>query len=240
MIVQQSNNLFLRFFLLLLLVCLPVILLIFGIYGSFLFTFLIPLFWQLVVCNKPVKSLGLSKNRIISSILIGIISGIGIALAGGFLLRLINISNDKFVDLGSLQFSFAFLDISFPLEKELGYQLLTKSLYPAGFFIYLLFSIFIIGLGEEIFWRGFIQKKIAKYLPVNLSIWATAVLFSSIHFYIFEILSVKKSFIFLIIIAIAGVVWGYLFNYFKNIWVSAISHGLAAFIIWKYYFFVVL
>jgi hypothetical protein len=39
------------------------------------------------------------------------------------------------------------------------------------------------------------------------------------------------------LIAIGGIVWGYLFDVLKNIWVVAISHGITSAIIWKYFFF---
>ncbi len=115
--------------------------------------------------------------------------------------------------------------------------MLTTSNSTIGLLIYLMFSIFVIGLGEEFFWRGFIQTKISDRLPVNVAIWLTAISFAFIHCYIFTILPIKAGIIFLALIFIAGLIWGYLFKYFNNVWSSAISHGVVAFVIWKYYFF---
>jgi hypothetical protein len=33
-----------------------------------------------------------------------------------------------------------------------------------------------------------------------------------------------------------GVFWGYLFEYFDNLSSPALSHGILAFVIWRYYF----
>ena len=136
-----------------------------------------------------------------------------------------------------LQFSIGAFNIAFPLQKEFGYRLLSMSNSAVGMCIYLIFCIFVIGLGEEIFWRGFIQKKLFGYFSTNKSIWFTAILFSLIHFYIFTILPVRIGILFLALIALVGGIWGYLFKYYDNVWSSAVSHGIVAFIIRKYYFF---
>jgi hypothetical protein len=136
-----------------------------------------------------------------------------------------------------LQFNVGQFCVAFPLQKELGYRLLTASNSTIGLFIYLIFSILVIGLGEELFWRGFIQAKISDRFPANVSIWFTAILFALIHCYIFTILPIKIGISFLALIFIVGLIWGYLFKYFNNVWSAAISHGIVAFIIWKYYFF---
>jgi membrane protease YdiL (CAAX protease family) len=215
----------------------PFILLTKGIYGSFLFTFSIPLLWQIGLTGQSIDSLGLSKNRIRPSIVVGLISGLAIGLLGGYVLKLGGISGNAYSGLDKLRLSFGSFNITFPLQKELGYQLLTRSGSFEGILIYLVFCIFAIGLGEELFWRGFIQRKISNYVTVKASIWLTAFLFASIHFYILLILPVKTGIFFIALIALLGAFLGYLFEHFNNIWPAAISHGTVAFIIWKYYFF---
>jgi membrane protease YdiL (CAAX protease family) len=176
-------------------------------------------------------------NSIKSSIIIGLLSGCILGFLGGNLLKFLGITGYVYSNLHRLQFSIGALNIDFPLQKELGYRLLKVSTTPVGVYVYLLFSIFVIGLGEEIFWRGFIQKKISDYSSMDAAIWLTAVLFAAIHFYIFAVIPINAGICFLVLIAISGVCWGYLFKYFNNVWSAAISHGSAAFIIWKYYFF---
>ncbi|MBN3038687.1 MAG: CPBP family intramembrane metalloprotease [Candidatus Omnitrophica bacterium] len=227
----------LRWFILLLLFCTPLILLSLGIYGSFLFTFSIPIFWQLFICKKPISSLGLTRIRVKPAVIAGLISAVALALLGGSLIRLIGLSGYTYTETHSLQFSFAGFNIVFPLERELGYRLLMRSDTWPGLLAYLIFSVFAIGLGEELFWRGFIQRKIAQRFSTTVSIWLTALFFASIHFYIFAVLPAKTGLIFLSMIALVGIAWGYLFERFNNIWAPAISHGVVAFVIWKYYFF---
>jgi len=234
---EISANVFFRVSICLLAIILPILLLSKGIYGSFIFTFSIPVIWQIGFLGKSGETLGLKINSIKPSIIAGVITGCLLGFIGGFFLRLIGITGYVFNNVNKLQFSIGSFSFDFPLQKELGYRLLNISSTPIGLCVYLLFSIFLIGFGEEIFWRGFIQKKVSSYLPVNLSIWLTAILFASIHFYIFTILPIKIGIYFLFLIAISGLAWGYLFKYFNSVWSSAISHGISAFIIWKYYFF---
>ena len=221
----------------LLAILLPAILLIKGIYGSFIFTFSIPLIWQVGFSGKQFSSLGLRRNSIKSSIIIGLVSGCILGFVGGNLLKFLGITGYVYNNMNKLQFSIGAFNIVFPLQKELGYQLLAMSNSLVGMTVYLIFCFFLIGFGEELFWRGFIQKKISGYLSANTSIWLTAILFALIHFYIFTILPIKIGICFLFLIAISGVAWGYLFKYSSNVWSPAISHGITAFIIWKYYFF---
>ena len=218
-------------------IIIPILLLSRGIYGSFIFTFSIPILWQIGLFGKSVESLGIRVGSIKSTLFAGVASGCLLGYLGGTLLKSLGITGYIYNNTDNLQFSIGVFNIFFPLQKEIGYRLLSISNSPVGVCAYLIFCIFVIGLGEEIFWRGFIQKKISGYLPANMSIWVTAFLFSMIHFYIFTILPIKTGISFLVLIAFAGGMWGYLFKYFGNIWSAAISHGITTFVIWKYYFF---
>lgn len=218
-------------------IILPIIFLIKGIYGSFIFTFSIPIIWQIGFLGKTISSLGLRVNSIKFSILTGVVSGCLIGFFGGSLLKYLGITGYFYNAAHRLQFSIGAFNSAFPLQKELGYRLLNMSNSTVGICIYFLFCILVIGLGEEIFWRGFVQKKLSGYLSPHKSVWVTAVLFALIHFYIFTILPVKTGISFLVLIALVGGIWGYLFKYFDNVWSSAVSHGVVACIIWKYYFF---
>ncbi len=232
-----SQSAILRLCISFVLIFLPAIFLIKGIFGSFIFTFSIPIIWQVSFLGKPISSLGIKFNSIKSSIIIGVITGLSLGFIGGNLLKVLGVTRYVFTTMHKLQFNVGQFCVAFPLQKELGYRLLTASNSTIGLFIYLMFSILVIGLGEELFWRGFIQSKISDRLPVNVSIWLTAILFALIHCYIFTILPIKIGISFLALIFIVGLIWGYLFKYFNNVWSPAISHGVVAFIIWKYYFF---
>lgn len=232
-----NQSIILRLCVLFVAVLLPAILLIKGIYGSFLFTFSIPIIWQVSLLGRPIGSLGFKFNSIRPSIVVGVITGLSLGFIGGILLKALGATGYMFTSMHKLQFNVGQFSVAFSLQKELGYRLLTASNSTIGLCLYLMFSILIIGLGEELFWRGFIQSKLSDRLNANASIWLTAILFALIHCYIFTILPVKIGVGFLALIFMAGLVWGYLFKYFDNLWSAAISHGIVAFMIWKYYFF---
>jgi membrane protease YdiL (CAAX protease family) len=217
-------------------VLVPVILLLKGIYGSFLFTFSIPVLWQVVYLKGSLSFLGLKKRSLAISLVLGVASGIILGLLGGKVLQLLGLTGHSFISSDSLGVGIGAFKVSFSLAKELGYQLLAKSSTTIGLILYFLFNILLVGLGEEILWRGFIQRKIARKTTVTAAIWITAALFALIHFYIFIILPFGKGIILLVLIGIAGAIWGYLCERMGSIWGAAVSHGIAAAIIWKYYF----
>ncbi|MEA3489361.1 MAG: type II CAAX endopeptidase family protein [Candidatus Omnitrophota bacterium] len=215
----------------------PLLLLAFGVYGSFSFTFSIPLVWQIGILGEGLRSLGLKRRSLWPSITAGILTGLIIAFFGGFILRALGMTCyhiDRAGEINNFLQSFG-LRISF--QGELGFRLLTAGNELIWVFSSLIFSIFLVGLGEEIFWRGFIQRKISKALPKNASIWITAVLFSLVHFYIFFIIPFKEGLFLLGLIALTGAIWGYLYEYFGNIWGPALSHGITAFLVWRYFVF---
>jgi len=233
----KNNGFILRVSIFLLLVLLPAILLTKGVYGSFIFTFSIPLIWNVVLCGKPVDSLGLRRSSL-RQLFVGGLTGCLLGVAGGLTLKYFGIVGHSFGDSSSQRFALGRWSVSFALGNEFSYRLLGASSSVVGLYIYLSFSILVIGLGEELLWRGFIQQKIARYLPVNWAIFVTSILFALIHFYIFTILDLKAGFVVLCLIAIAGGAWGFLFSKYGSIWPLAVSHGVAAFILWKYFFFV--
>lgn len=225
-----------RLLITLVLIGMPCILLSKGIYGSFIFCFSIPIIWQVAYLNKPLSSLGIKTKFLPISIGLGILSGLIFGLLGGKIFQFLGLASHAINNTQKVGFEIGSLKVDFLLAKELGYQLLMMSNNIKGLLIYVLFSVFVIGLGEELFWRGFIQRKIANKVTKSASIWLTAALFSVIHFYLFIILPITQSIILLSLIGVIGIVWGYLYEKTNNIWSVAISHGITAAIIWKHFF----
>ena len=217
-------------------ISMPCILLVKGIYGSFIFSFSIPILWQVAYLRKPLSSLGIKTKSLFVSVGLGVLSGLILGLMGVKILQLFGLTNYVIDATQKLSFGIGMLKVEFSLAKELGYQLLIASTSLKGLLMYVLFNIFAIGLGEELLWRGFIQRKIGDRLSNPVSIWITALLFTAIHFYLFIILTATQSFVLLGLIGFAGLVWGYLFEKTDNIWSVALSHGITAAIIWKYFF----
>ncbi len=86
--------------------------------------------------------------------------------------------------------------------------------------IELIFNVFLIGIipgiGEELIFRGIIQKNIARITnnPV-IAIWITAIIFSAFHFQF-------QGFIPRMLL---GALLGYLFYWTNNLWVPIIAHA---------------
>jgi len=217
-------------------IAIPCFLLIKGIYGSFIFSFSIPILWQVVYLNKPFSSLGVRTKSLFIFIGSGVLSGLILGLLGGKILQLFGLTNYAIDSTQKMGFGIGVLKVEFSLAKELGYQLLVMSGSLKGLLLYILFSILAIGLGEELLWRGFIQRKIANRVTISVSIWITAVLFSVSHFYLFIILPIMQSIVLLGLIGVAGIAWGYLYEKTDSIWGVTVSHGIAAAIVWKYFF----
>jgi membrane protease YdiL (CAAX protease family) len=215
----------------------PIALLGFGIYGTFIFTFSIPLIWQMGVLGEDAGSLGLRRSRLGVSLTAGILSGLVIAIAGGFALKAAGIAGyslDKVADLNGMLQS---VGINITVKNELGFRLLASDGSVKGWILSLIYSVFLIGLGEEIFWRGFIQGKMSNILSANTSIWITAGIYGLVHSYLLFIVPPGAGAVLVALIAILGAFWGYLYKYSGNIWAPALSHGLTAFIVWKYFVF---
>jgi len=225
-----------RFIVAFICVLFPAILLAKGIYGSFLFSFSIPVFWQFVCLRSPFSSLGFRRESFGAAVLIGSISGIALGLLGSRILRFYGLINYSLTDADTMRMALCGIEIDFSLAKELGYRLLTKSDTPAGLLLYLLFSVFIIGLGEELFWRGFIQGKISERIGGSRAVPVTAGLFTLIHCYVFIFLPAHKAVILLGLIGVAGAIWGYMYQKTRSIWSAALSHGITAAIVWKHFF----
>jgi len=225
---MKQNNI-LRILVSLAAIVVPFVLLYKGIYGSLLFSFSVPLLWQVGIRGKTISTLGLQRKYLWRSVITGMIAGIVLALICGKLLQVLGMTG--FVLTDSQKY------LGFTLNKELSYRLLTGSDSLQGTLLYLLFSVFVIGLGEELFWRGLIQQKIAHWFPRHTAIWSTAVIFGLTHCYVFIILPLQQGVITIAAVTVLGALWGYLFVRFNNIWGPAVCHGIIAFTIWKYYFF---
>jgi uncharacterized protein len=126
---------------------------------------------------------------------LGILSGLllyGLFIIGDFLFSLINFSIQDDVD-------------------KL-YQLFS----PTMFWHYL--SLMLIAIpGEEIFWRGFILKKLLKNNRLWSSIVISSFMYASVNIYIGEWILVLATFI-------AGMMWGYLYAWKRSIPLVIVSH----------------
>ncbi|MBT2726112.1 CPBP family intramembrane metalloprotease [Bacillus sp. ISL-75] len=89
--------------------------------------------------------------------------------------------------------------------------------YAPSFFWQYLALVLVAAPGEELFWRGFIQKRLSKYLNPVVSILSASILYASVHIY-------SGSFLLVLAAFISGFVWGYLYFLKKSMPLVIVSH----------------
>ncbi len=87
---------------------------------------------------------------------------------------------------------------------------------------------FWIGPAEEIFWRGFVQQRLAGIFGANKGYMIATVLYAGVHVY-------AMNFMLFMAALICGAFWGYLYRRSGSLWSVIISHAL-----WDVIIFVVL
>jgi uncharacterized protein len=101
-----------------------------------------------------------------------------------------------------------------PFDQEI--SRLYNRFSPNQIWHYIVLLLFIVP-GEELFWRGFIQKRLSKYTGTTYSILIAAVLYASVQIY-------SGTFIHLIAALMAGIFWGALYTWKKSMPLIIISH----------------
>lgn len=95
---------------------------------------------------------------------------------------------------------------------------LTQRFLNVNSFPLLVFNLFLMAvlpaLGEELFFRGTIQKMLSERTNPIVAIWATAVLFSAIHFQFYGFLPRM----------LLGALLGYLYFWSNNLWLPIFFH----------------
>ncbi len=101
-----------------------------------------------------------------------------------------------------------------PFKKEI--TGLYRNFAPTSFWHYLT-MILIIVPGEEIFWRGFIQKRLERKYNVRFSVILSAILYASIQIYSGYVIHIAAA-------LFGGIFWGALYSWKKSIRLNIISH----------------
>jgi hypothetical protein len=101
-----------------------------------------------------------------------------------------------------------------PLDKSI--KKLYKWFAPSLFWQYIAL-VLVAAPGEELFWRGFIQKRLLKYFRPMASILMASLLYASVHIYSGSFLLVFAAFI-------SGFVWGLLYYWKKSMPLVIVSH----------------
>jgi uncharacterized protein len=95
---------------------------------------------------------------------------------------------------------------------------LYKWFSPSMFWHYLALILIAVP-GEEIFWRGFVQKRILKYTSVKLGIVLSAVMYASVHLY-------SGQWLLMFAALVAGLFWGGLYTWKRSMPLVIVSHLL--------------
>ncbi|MEH7076098.1 CPBP family intramembrane glutamic endopeptidase [Neobacillus drentensis] len=101
-----------------------------------------------------------------------------------------------------------------PIETSLNN--LYKWFAPSLFWQYLAL-ILVAAPGEELFWRGFIQKRLGKKFKPSLSVLTASILYASVHIY-------SGSFLLILAALLSGLAWGTLYLWKKSMPLVIVSH----------------
>lgn len=202
-----------------------------GSYGAFVYTFTIPLFCNVVLKHEGFSSLGVTLLNFKRSVVVGVLSGVLMAAVCAIFMKFV--VGDK-VSLATIAKQPGIMSV---MHKSFDSYLLMLSNDKHKLVMYFLYMFLFVGLGEEIFWRGFIQGHLVKRLTKKTAVLITSILFMLAHIYICSFLPLVKGLSFVLLIGVASMIWGYIYISTKNIWSAAISHGITAFITWRYLFF---
>ncbi|WP_079508234.1 CPBP family intramembrane glutamic endopeptidase [Mesobacillus jeotgali] len=77
--------------------------------------------------------------------------------------------------------------------------------------------VLIIAPGEEIFWRGFIQKRLSRFFGMKMTIGLSVLLYASVHLY-------SGQFILVLAAVIAGLAWSILYAWKRSMPLIIVSH----------------
>jgi membrane protease YdiL (CAAX protease family) len=71
--------------------------------------------------------------------------------------------------------------------------------------------------GEELFWRGFVQKRLLHYFGPYMSIFIGALLYASVHIYSGTLILMLAAFF-------SGLMWGALYLWKRSMPLVIVSH----------------
>jgi len=87
---------------------------------------------------------------------------------------------------------------------------------------------FWIGPAEEIFWRGYIQRRLSDRLGAGRGFFTAALIYALVHIWALNAMLFLAA-------GLSGLFWGAMFWRYKSIWPGLISHSLwdvAVFVLW--------
>lgn len=168
-----------------------------------------PLVLTFVWSTKPFELLMISRPPVIRSIIFAMTTMV-IAIPAINLLGEIN---------HMVKFPASMLVIEdYLIEMEQRAEELTNAMLSVSSFTGLLINLGLIAVipafGEELFFRGTIQRLLQDKMKIHAAVWITAFIFSSIHFQFYGFIPRL----------LMGAFLGYLFAWTNNLWVPIVAH----------------
>lgn len=112
------------------------------------------------------------------------------------------------------------------LEQNISGVYASKGILPEWVIAILLF--FPIGFGEEIFWRGYLQRKFSGKYGKTLALIITVFFYTAVHISTLNPVLILAAFT-------VGIYWGLMFNWRGNIIAPLVSH-----MVWDPFIFIIL
>ncbi|MBX5463973.1 MAG: CPBP family intramembrane metalloprotease [Clostridia bacterium] len=177
------------------------------------------LLWAVMFVWRPLNF------WLLMSLTQGALIAISLAFAGNPFEHRRPTAGDAVLGAGSAALLYALFALGNLLSRRLlpGAGLQIGAIYairhgtPVGLVALLL--LLLIGPGEEIFWRGWVQRQLEARLGENRAMLLTVVLYTGIH------LSTGNPMLILAALA-AGLVWSLMYRLFHRLWPNLISHAL--------------
>ncbi|MEZ5339430.1 MAG: CPBP family intramembrane glutamic endopeptidase [bacterium] len=76
-----------------------------------------------------------------------------------------------------------------------------------------------IGPAEEIFWRGFVQRRLGLSLGSGRAFWLTTLVYALVHIWSMNLMLMVAA-------TLCGLFWGWMYRRYNNVWPGLISHAL--------------
>lgn len=76
-----------------------------------------------------------------------------------------------------------------------------------------------IGPAEEVFWRGFVQRRLGLSIGGWRAFWLTTVIYALVHIWSFNLMLMVAA-------TLCGLFWGWMYARYRNVWPGLISHAL--------------
>ncbi len=182
--------------------------------GQNILAFIIPamLMWKICFKTSPIIAIGADKAPTIKMIAITLL----IYIVGMPALNQIVYWNQEMQLPAFLsEFDEWCRNLEKLAEEQTKGLLNTTALFPT--FMNILIIGVLTGIGEEFFFRGALQKGLAKCgINPHSAIWTSAIIFSAVHFQFFGFIPRM----------LLGAFFGYLYWWSGNIWINSFAHAL--------------